>query len=100
MAHLSKDTNENIRNASIEDMRAEFASFEPRYVLPRSHVELNLHSCVSVRKLLDLVPSTMLWALKDRAPLETWIHADNKVCLLGDAGHPMLVSHPSYKHYF
>ena len=27
----------------------------------------------------------------DRAPLETWVHKDGKVALLGDACHPMLV---------
>lgn len=73
MLHPAKETNENVRDASVEDMRAEFDAFEPR-----------------VKKLLQLVPSTMLWSLMDRLPLETWIHADNKVCLLGDACHPML----------
>ncbi|KAH6897967.1 hypothetical protein BKA70DRAFT_746493 [Coprinopsis sp. MPI-PUGE-AT-0042] len=73
MLHPAHETNENIRDASVDDMRAEYAEFEPR-----------------VKKLLDLVPSTMLWSLMDRLPLETWVHSDGKVCLLGDACHPML----------
>ncbi|KAH6897968.1 hypothetical protein BKA70DRAFT_1437890 [Coprinopsis sp. MPI-PUGE-AT-0042] len=73
MPHPAKDMNEKVRDASVEDMRAEYAAFELR-----------------VRKLLDLVPSTMLWSLMDRLPLETWVHSEGKVCLLGDACHPML----------
>ncbi|KAG9082634.1 hypothetical protein FS749_003946 [Ceratobasidium sp. UAMH 11750] len=37
-----------------------------------------------------MVPSTLKWALRDRLPLDTWIHKSNKVVLLGDACHPML----------
>jgi hypothetical protein len=44
-----------------------------------------------IQKLLQLVPSTLNWTLMDRAPLETWVHKDGKVALLGDACHPMLV---------
>ncbi|KAG6852397.1 hypothetical protein C0991_012388 [Blastosporella zonata] len=33
----------------------------------------------------------MRWALIDRNPLETWVHPTYKICLLGDACHPMLV---------
>jgi salicylate hydroxylase len=58
---------------SADAMRAEFAGWEPR-----------------VRKLLALVPSTLSWTLMDRAPLETWVHKDGKLALLGDACHPML----------
>ncbi|KAG8732333.1 hypothetical protein FRC10_000981 [Ceratobasidium sp. 414] len=36
-----------------------------------------------------MAPSTLKWALRDRLPLDTWIHKSNKV-LLGDACHPML----------
>ncbi|KAG9101571.1 hypothetical protein FS749_005800 [Ceratobasidium sp. UAMH 11750] len=42
-----------------------------------------------VEKLLKIVPSTLKWALRDRLPLDTWIHKSNKV-VLGDACHPML----------
>jgi len=44
-----------------------------------------------VEKLLALVPSTLNWKLMDRAPLETWVHPDGTLALLGDACHPMLV---------
>ncbi|ELU37079.1 salicylate 1-monooxygenase [Rhizoctonia solani AG-1 IA] len=44
----------------------------------------------SLGKLLKMVPSTLKWALRDRLPLDTWIHKSNKVVLLGDACHPML----------
>lgn len=67
-----------------------------------SHLSLGTHlfpftvasanEALRIRKLLELVPSTMVWSLMDRQPLETWVHSDGKVCLLGDACHPMLVS--------
>jgi salicylate hydroxylase len=44
-----------------------------------------------IQKLLSLVPSTLNWTLKDRAPLDKWVHEDGTVVLLGDACHPMLV---------
>lgn len=44
-----------------------------------------------VQKLLRLVPNTQVWSLMDREPLESWVHPEGKVCLLGDACHPMLV---------
>lgn len=40
---------------------------------------------------MALVPSTLIWPLLDRAPLDTWIHRDGRIILLGDACHPMLV---------
>ncbi|KAG6829177.1 hypothetical protein H0H92_005432 [Tricholoma furcatifolium] len=56
-----------------ERMREDFDMFEPR-----------------IRKLLALVRSTMSWTLMDREPLRTWIHPSGRICLLGDACHPML----------
>ncbi|KAH6897960.1 hypothetical protein BKA70DRAFT_1528082 [Coprinopsis sp. MPI-PUGE-AT-0042] len=73
MIHPARDANEDFKEASLEDMKAQFTGWEPR-----------------VMKLLDLVPSTILWSLLDRSPLESWVHSDGKVCLLGDACHPML----------
>ncbi|QRV81381.1 FAD-binding domain protein [Ceratobasidium sp. AG-Ba] len=58
---------------SGDAMRKDFEGWEPR-----------------VEKLLAMVPSTLKWALRDRLPLDTWIHKSNKVVLLGDACHPML----------
>ncbi|KZW01800.1 FAD/NAD(P)-binding domain-containing protein [Exidia glandulosa HHB12029] len=58
---------------SADKMRADFAGWEPR-----------------VEKLLSFVPSTLKWKLMDRQPLETWLHADGKLVLLGDSCHPML----------
>ncbi|KAG8741018.1 hypothetical protein FRC10_003441 [Ceratobasidium sp. 414] len=58
---------------SGDNMRKDFEGWEPR-----------------VEKLLKMVPSTLKWALRDRLPLDTWIHKSNKVVLLGDACHPML----------
>lgn len=46
----------------------------------------------SIQKLLDLIPSTLKWKLMERAPLNTWIHKDGRLVLLGDSCHPMLVS--------
>ncbi|KAH6897959.1 hypothetical protein BKA70DRAFT_746197 [Coprinopsis sp. MPI-PUGE-AT-0042] len=73
MMHPARDANEDFREPGLEDMKAQFTGWEPR-----------------VMKLLDLVPSTILWPLLDRSPLESWVHSDDKVCLLGDACHPML----------
>ncbi|KAG1715764.1 hypothetical protein ID866_1388 [Astraeus odoratus] len=43
-----------------------------------------------IQKLLSLIPSAMKWKLLDHAPMETWVHKDGKLVLLGDACHPML----------
>ncbi|KAJ7266400.1 hypothetical protein B0H12DRAFT_1099515 [Mycena haematopus] len=58
---------------SVQQMRADFAGWEPR-----------------VQKLLALVSHTLIWPLFDRDPLDTWVHPSGKVALLGDACHPML----------
>jgi salicylate hydroxylase len=41
-----------------------------------------------IRRILDCVDETFVWALFDRAPLERW--SKGLVTLLGDACHPML----------
>ena len=41
---------------------------------------------------MSFVQSALKWRLMDRKPLETWVHPDGRVALLGDACHPMLVS--------
>ncbi|KZT34228.1 FAD/NAD(P)-binding domain-containing protein [Sistotremastrum suecicum HHB10207 ss-3] len=58
---------------SVEEMRAEFADFEPR-----------------IKKMLSFIPSTLVWKLFDRAPLPNWIHPSSPIVLIGDACHPML----------
>ncbi|KAF8490551.1 FAD/NAD-P-binding domain-containing protein [Russula emetica] len=58
---------------SGDKMRADFADFEP-----------------SVQKLLAFVKSTLKWRLMDRKPLNTWVHPQGRLALLGDACHPML----------
>ncbi|KAL5524213.1 hypothetical protein ACEPAF_9353 [Sanghuangporus sanghuang] len=57
----------------VEEMRKDFADFEPR-----------------VRKLLQLVDRTLMWRLDGREPLQTWLHSAGRLVLLGDACHPML----------
>ncbi|KAF9490643.1 FAD/NAD(P)-binding domain-containing protein [Pleurotus eryngii] len=74
MAHPAPATEESYTaEGSTDKMRADFAGWEPQ-----------------VQKLLALVPSTLIWPLLDRAPLDTWIHGDGRIILLGDACHPML----------
>ncbi|KAJ7326192.1 hypothetical protein DFH08DRAFT_787093 [Mycena albidolilacea] len=58
---------------SVDQMRADFAGWEPR-----------------VEKLLGLVSHTLIWPLLDRDPLDSWVHPSGHVALLGDACHPML----------
>ncbi|KAL5531773.1 hypothetical protein ACEPAF_5335 [Sanghuangporus sanghuang] len=58
---------------SAEKLREDFADYDPR-----------------IRKLLSFVQSTLKWRLMDRKPLETWVHPDGRVVLLGDSCHPML----------
>ncbi|KAJ6481022.1 FAD/NAD-P-binding domain-containing protein [Mycena sanguinolenta] len=58
---------------SVQQMKADFAGWEPR-----------------VKKLLALVSHPLIWPLFDRDPLDTWVHPSGKVALLGDACHPML----------
>lgn len=43
--------------------------------------------------MLGFAKSTLKWQLMDRQPLERWVHENGRVVLLGDACHPMLVSH-------
>ncbi|KAJ7152356.1 hypothetical protein C8R46DRAFT_1302630 [Mycena filopes] len=59
--------------ASVDRMRKDYVGWEPR-----------------VEKLMALVPSTLIWPLLDRDPLDTWVHSTGNVALLGDACHPML----------
>ncbi|KIJ60015.1 hypothetical protein HYDPIDRAFT_32595 [Hydnomerulius pinastri MD-312] len=75
MAHPDDGSVESwTAEGSADKMRAEFAGWEPR-----------------IQKLLAMVPSTLNWKLMDRAPLDTWVHKDGKLALLGDSCHPMLV---------
>ncbi|KAL5512455.1 hypothetical protein ACEPAG_3108 [Sanghuangporus baumii] len=60
---------------SAEKLREDFADYDPR-----------------IHKLLSFVQSTLDWRLMDRKPLETWVHPDGRVVLLGDSCHPMLAS--------
>ncbi|KAJ7213516.1 FAD/NAD-P-binding domain-containing protein [Mycena pura] len=60
---------------SVAQMRADFADWEPR-----------------IPKLLQLVEKTYILPLTYREPLDNWVHATNKIVLLGDAAHPMLPS--------
>lgn len=74
MCHPDRDQEEPWKaEESAARMKAEFVGWEPR-----------------IQKLLALIPSTLKWKLMDRAPLETWIHEDGRLALLGDACHPML----------
>ncbi|KAJ6503779.1 hypothetical protein C8R45DRAFT_1051126 [Mycena sanguinolenta] len=43
-----------------------------------------------VLKLLELVPQTVVWPLFDRDLVQSWVHPNGRVELLGDACHPML----------
>ncbi|TFK47446.1 FAD/NAD(P)-binding domain-containing protein [Heliocybe sulcata] len=56
-----------------DQMRGLVAGWEPR-----------------IQKLFGLVKTALKGKLMDRTPLDTWIHKDDKVILLGDACHPML----------
>ncbi|KAJ7195381.1 FAD/NAD-P-binding domain-containing protein [Mycena pura] len=60
---------------SVAQMRADFADWEPR-----------------IPKLLHLTEKTYILPLMYREPLDNWVHATNKVVLLGDAAHPTLPS--------
>ncbi|KAJ7195345.1 hypothetical protein GGX14DRAFT_475127 [Mycena pura] len=60
---------------SVAQMRADFADWEPR-----------------IPKLLQLAEKTYILPLMYREPLDNWVHATNKIVLLGDAAHPMLPS--------
>ena len=83
---------------SGDKMRADFADFEPRYVpvfglAETTAAEYNGTVVFSVQKLLSSVKSTFKWRLMDRKPLSSWVHSKGRLALLGDACHPMLVSH-------
>lgn len=74
MCHPDRDQEEPWKpEESAARMKAEFVGWEPR-----------------IQKLLSLIPSTLKWKLMDRAPLETWVHKDGRLALLGDSCHPML----------
>lgn len=75
LCHTDRDPPEELWRIeeSADRMKEEFVGWEPR-----------------IQKLLELIPSTLKWKLMDRAPLETWIHEDGRLALVGDACHPML----------
>lgn len=73
MIHPCRGVNESARPADVAVMRSDFVGFEPR-----------------IQKMLAMVDSSLLWSLLDRKPLNSWIHPEGKICLLGDACHPML----------
>jgi salicylate hydroxylase len=54
-----------------DQLRQEFAGWDPR-----------------IESLLQHVETTLRWGLYDREPLATW--TDRRISLLGDAAHPML----------
>ncbi|KAG8980865.1 hypothetical protein FRB94_002698 [Tulasnella sp. JGI-2019a] len=58
---------------SADKMRQDFAGWDPK-----------------LTKLLNMVPSTLKWKLMARSPLDTWVHPNGRVALIGDACHPML----------
>lgn len=76
---------------NTEDMKEECRGWDPTY----DHIGIyNLNICSSISsvvKLLGLVTSISHWRLMDHYPLETWLHGNGPVVLLGDACHPMLV---------
>ena len=84
-----------ITEAEPGDMRSGFEQWEPRYfpgVLPSSS---SLTKIRRVKKLLDLVEVCTKRKLFDRPPLLSWAHPSSRILLLGDACHPVLVSHLS-----
>ncbi|CAK1365828.1 unnamed protein product [Cercospora beticola] len=48
--------------------------------------------CPQVRKLCAMTGEYLKWRLADFSQLDSWVHASGKVCLLGDACHPMMPS--------
>ncbi|KAK4546944.1 hypothetical protein LTR36_001676 [Oleoguttula mirabilis] len=46
--------------------------------------------CPQVRKLCAMTGEYLKWKLADFDQLDRWVHPSGKVCLLGDACHPMM----------
>ena len=46
--------------------------------------------CPQVRKLCALTSDYLKWKLADFDHLQRWVHPSGKVCILGDACHPMM----------
>lgn len=80
--------------ANVEDMKAEFKGWEPRYAKQTQNLcmlcKTNLQLC-RVQKLLGFVKHSLDWKLMDCPSLPKWVHESNKLTLIGDACHPMLV---------
>ena len=57
----------------MEKLRKRFHDWDPR-----------------LRRLLDLIPESYVWKLRDRPALDRWLHKEGNVVLLGDAAHPTL----------
>lgn len=55
--------------------------------------------CPQVRKLCAMTGEYLKWRLADFSQLDSWVHASGKVCLLGDACHPMMPSMAQGKNY-
>lgn len=58
---------------AIEGMRKHFEGWDPR-----------------LQKVISMVKSSMKWKLLTGSRLSRWVHASNKLILLGDAAHAML----------
>lgn len=58
---------------AIDGMRKQFEGWDPQ-----------------LRKVISMVNSTMKWKLLTGARLSRWVHASNKLIILGDAAHAML----------
>ncbi|KLO06774.1 FAD/NAD(P)-binding domain-containing protein [Schizopora paradoxa] len=71
--NMPEDWTSDSHACSAEQMRADFADFEPR-----------------VRALLARIDRPLKWRLRERPPNERWVHPSGKVVLIGDACHPML----------
>ena len=56
----------------LDDMRKFFQEWDPRLCM-----------------LLDIAGTTKKWDLYTSNEMETWIHPDGRLALLGDACHPM-----------
>ncbi len=57
----------------MSDLRATYASFDPR-----------------IKRIVDMIPTAQRWPLLVTGPLSTWSNASKTIVLMGDAAHSMV----------
>ena len=73
LSHHRPDYVEDVQEVDMNELRDFYKDYDP-----------------IIRKVIDLVPSTLRWPLLVTGPLDSWSSAAKNVVLMGDAAHSMV----------